>query len=331
MHRRLPPLQLLPAFEAAARLQSMSRAARELNLTASAISQQIKQLESVMEVTLFHRLARRIELTEAGEAFFKVAARTLRAYRQGHEEMHQRFGRPVLRLSCVPSVAHLVILPALGSFQEAFPGVDLRLDARMEVVDFEVDPLDAAVRTGAGNWPGLVALPLAPCHGTLVASPALMQRHPVHTLGDLRHHVLIHPRLTTGGQDDWDLAAAFLGVPRIERKGELMLDSDLAGLQAAEQGLGVTIGFTPGIHQLLCSGRLVALMAPARMDIGHYFVFRETADRDPAQRARLREVYAWVKARYDALAALPTPASLGLAVVPDSSVKGERLLAGRLP
>lgn len=301
MHRRLPPLQLLPAFEATARLQSMSRAAQELNLTASAVSQQIKQLESAMEVQLFHRLTRRIELTEAGEMFFKVATRTLRAYRQGHAEMRNKFARPVLRISCLPTVAHQLILPALASFHEAFPGIDLRLDARMDVVDFDVDPIDAAVRTGMGNWPGLVALPLAPCHGTLVASPALLQRQPVMSMADLRHHVLIHPRITTGDRDDWDIVAEVLQVPRIERKGDLMLDSDLAGLQAAEQGLGVTMGFTPTIDEWLRSGRLTALVPPVPMAVSHYFVYRESAERDDVQGARLRTVYAWVKARYEAV------------------------------
>lgn len=281
----------------------MTRAAQELNLTASAVSQQIKQLESVMEVQLFHRVTRGIELTEAGEMFHKVVTRTLRAYRQGHAEMHGRFARPVLRLSCMPSVAHQLILPALASFQEAFPGIDLRLDARMEVVDFDNDPIDAAVRTGLGRWPGLVALPLGPCHGTLVASPALLARQPVKDVQDLKHHVLIHPRLTSGGQDDWDTVAEVLNVPRIERKGDLMLDSDLAGLHAAEQGLGVAMGFTPGIHEWLRSGRLVALVEPVKMAVSHYFVHRESVEQDEVQRDRLRAVYAWVKDRYDAIAA----------------------------
>ncbi len=302
MHRRPPPIQLLPAFEATARLGSMSRAAQALNLTPSAVSQQIKQLESAMDVQLFVRQTRRIELTEAGEMFFKVATRTLRAYRQGHAEMHARFGRPLLRLSCVPSVAHQLILPALASFQEAFPGIDLRLDARMSLVDFDNDPIDAAVRTGMGNWPGLVALPLGPCYGTLVASPALLERHPVRDVSDLQQHVLIHARMPSGDHDDWDTVAALLQVPRIARRGDLMLDSDLAALQAAEQGLGVSMGFTPGIFEWLQTQRLVALFEPVKMAIGHFFVYRESAERDPTQRERMRAVYAWIKARYKAAA-----------------------------
>lgn len=304
MHRRLPPLQLLPAFEAAARLNSMSRAAQELNLTASAVSQQIKQLESVMEVRLFHRLARHIELTEAGQAFFKVATRTLSAYRQGHAEMHAKFVRPVLRISCVPSVAHQLILPALASFQDTFPGIDLRLDSRMELVDLDVDRIDAAVRTGLGQWPGLVALPLGPCQGTLVASPSLLARQPVHTVDDLKHHVLIHPRATTGDQDDWDMVATVLQVPRIERKGDLMLDSDWASLQAAEQGLGVTLGFTPGINPWLNSGKLIALAAPVEMPTRHYFVYRQSAELDEEESRRLRAVHAWLKGLYEAMGAM---------------------------
>ncbi|MGC4059952.1 MAG: LysR substrate-binding domain-containing protein [Aquabacterium sp.] len=300
MHRRLPPIQLLPAFEAAARLGSMSRAAQELHLTASAVSQQIKQLESLMDVQLFQRMTRRIELTEAGRAFFKIATRTLRAYRQGHADMYSQFGRPVLRISCVPSVAHQLILPGLASFHEKFPGIDLRLDARMDIVDFDAETIDAAVRSGMGSWPGLVALPLGPCHGTLVASPALLARQPIHGLDDLRHHVLIHPRITAGDHDDWDTVAAYLGAPRIQRKGDLMLDSDLAGLHAAEQGLGVAMGFSPGIHEWLQSGRLTALVAPVRLAVSHYFVYRDT-EHDEARQARLLAVYEWVKGRYEAV------------------------------
>ena len=299
LHRRLPPIQLLPAFEASARLSSMSRAAQELHLTASAVSQQIKQLESLMGVQLFQRLTRRIELTEAGQAFFKVATRTLRSYRQGHAEMHNQFGRPVLRISCVPSVAHQLILPGLASFNDTFPGIDLRLDSRMDVIDFDVEQIDAAVRTGQGRWPGLVALPLAPCSGTLVASPALLARQPIHGLEDLKHHVLIHPRIISGDHDDWDTVAAYLGVSRIERKSDLMLDSDLAGLHAAEQGLGVAMGFTPSINDWLKAGRLVALVEPVPLANSHYFVYRD-AERDEAQRERLMAVYEWIKSRYEA-------------------------------
>jgi LysR family glycine cleavage system transcriptional activator len=291
---------LLPAFEASARLGSMSRAAQELHLTASAVSQQIKQLESLMDVQLFQRMTRRIELTEAGQAFFKVATRTLRAYRQGHADMYSQFGRPVLRISCVPSVAHQLILPGMASFHEHFPGIDLRLDSRMDIVDFDAETIDAAVRTGMGSWPGLVALPLGPCYGTLVASPALLARQPIHGLDDLRHHVLIHPRITAGDHDDWDTVAAYLGAPRIQRKGDLMLDSDLSGLHAAEQGLGVAMGFTPGIGEWLASGRLVALVPPVKLATSHYFVFRDT-ERDEAQRDRLMAVYEWIKCRYEAV------------------------------
>ena len=108
-----------------------------------------------------------------------------------------------------------------------------------------------------------------------------------------------------GEQDDWDTVAAVLKVPRIERKGDLMLDSDLAGLQAAEQGLGVTIGFTPVIHEWLRSGRLVQLVEPIPMrEHAHWFVYRESVEKDEVAEQRLRGVYAWIKARYDALAAI---------------------------
>lgn len=314
MHRRLPSIQLLPAFEAAARWGSMSRAAQELHVTASAVSQQIKQLEAMMGLPLFTRHTRRIELTEAGQAFYKVAARTMQSYRMGHADMFTRFGRPVLRISCMPTVAHQVILPGLASFQETFPGIDLRLDSRMDLVDFASESIDAAVRTGLGVWPGLLAMPLGPCAGTLVASPSLLARHPVRGLHDLRHHVLIHPRPPVDGRDDWDAVAEVLGVQRIDRKGDLILDSDLAGLQAAEQGLGIAIAFTPGANAWLKAGSLVALVPPVEMAQKHYFVFRDD-EGDAAQRERLMAAYGWIKSRYEALqACLPAPSDHGLQV-----------------
>lgn len=150
---------------------SFSKAAHELHLTASAVRQQIKQLEAHLGMPLFRRLTRAIELTEAGEAFARVATRTLGAYRDGHADLMGRFGRPVLRISMVPMVAHELVIPALSDFKQACPDIDLRLETSMALADFQHDAVDAALRIGDGNWPGLEVLRLADCHGTVVASP----------------------------------------------------------------------------------------------------------------------------------------------------------------
>jgi DNA-binding transcriptional LysR family regulator len=308
MSRRLPPIQLLPAFESAARLLSISKAAQELHLTASAVSQQIKQLEEHLGMPLFRRLTRAIELTEAGEAFARVAARTLHAYREGHGDLMNRFSRPVLRLSMVPMVAHELVIPALAGFQQAYPHLDLRLETSMALADFQRDPVDAALRIGEGDWPGLDVLHLADCHGTVVASPELARRMPLQSLDDLRHHTLIHARYSTA---DWDKAAERIGMKRFERKADLVLDTDMGALRAAEQGLGLALCLLPQAHAWLAQGRLVALLPAMDMPAKHYFVFR----RDDVRRAELMLVYEWVKARFAevALPMLPDPVPSPLA------------------
>lgn len=296
MHQRPPALQLLPAFEASARLLSFSKAAAEMHLTASAISQQIKLLEEQLGVALFRRLTRRIELTEAGHAFATVAQRTLATYRQGHAQMLKRFSRTALRLSMVPLVAHELVLPALSRFQQAHPDIDIQLETGMALVDFDQQPVDAAVRFGIGPWPGLEALLLSACQGTAVAAPELVARLPVSNASDLRRHTLIHAR---GTQVDWDAAAASVGLAHIPRKGDLVLDTDLAALRAAEQGLGVALAILPLIKPWLAAGRLQALMPPNELPMKLYFVFRQ--NESEARRAQLMLVYRWLRALFDTL------------------------------
>ncbi|TAL23460.1 MAG: LysR family transcriptional regulator [Aquabacterium sp.] len=295
MSNRPPPLQWLPAFEAAARLQSISAAAAELHLTPSAVSQQVRQLEDHLGMALFRRLPRRIELTDAGHAFAELAARTLAAYREGHAQLLHRFERPLLRIGMFPSVAHEVVLPALAGFQATEPGMDLRFETGTGVVDFDDARLDAAVRFGTGGWPGLEQLPLGDCMGTLVAAPELAQRLPVRGLEDLRHHVLIHPRLS---HDDWDAVARAAGVERLPRKGDLMLDDEWAALRAAEQGLGVAICILPVGRRWLDEGSLKALVPAVPLPMKNWFVFRAAS----AKREELMRVYRWLRARFDELA-----------------------------
>lgn len=290
-----PPLQLLPAFEAASRLLSFSKAAAELHLTTAAISQQIKQLEGHLGMPLFRRLTRRVELTEAGAAFAEVVSQTLNTYRAGHADLLHRYTRPVLRMSASVFVTHELLIPHLGSFQKAHPHIDIRLEANMDLVDFEHDPVDAAIRLGSGNWPGLEALPLCTCQAALVASPDLLKRQPVHTLADLKHHTLIHPRHRN---TDWDMVARFANLPRVERQGDLVLDSDLAALKAAEAGLGVTLAVMPKGASQLHARRLSTIMAPMDLPIQVYFVFRPNDGKE----ALLMMLYRWIKQTIDELA-----------------------------
>ncbi len=287
-------MQWLPAFEAAARHLSFSKAAQELHVSTSAVSQQVKQLESYLGQSLFHRHTRRVELTAAGQAYAHIASELLRRYRQAHEAFMRRHGRPLLRISMTPLVAHELILPALGRFQARHPELDLHIDASMDLVDFDDASVDAALRFGQGQWRGLEALPLSRCRLVFVASPALARKLPVKKLQDLKHHTLIHQR---ANQSDWEQVGEALLSGRVPRKGDLVLDSNLAALRAAEQGLGVAVGVLPLVAPWLKDGRLKALMPPIDLPMGDYFLFRAN---DP-KHAQLMQVHDWLKGLFDDL------------------------------
>jgi LysR family transcriptional regulator, glycine cleavage system transcriptional activator len=290
MLHRPPPLQWLPAFEAAARHLSFSLAAEELHVSTSAIGQQIRQLEAHLGQRLFLRLTRRVALTEAGAAYAALCTPLLSGFRQGHERFMKRHALPALRISMTPLVAHELILPALAEFQATHPGTTLQIESTMALADFQDQGLDAALRFGAPPWPGLMALPLSRCRATLVAAPGLLQS-PLRGPNDLAACTLIHQR---ADQRDWDQVAAHWGVPRLPRRSDLVLDSNLSALRAAEQGLGVAIAVWPLVQPWLDQGRLVALLPPMALAEGDHFVFRA----DDPQRERLLAVHAWIRSLF---------------------------------
>lgn len=286
--QRPPPLQLLPAFEASARLLSFSKAGQELHITTAAISQQIKQLEGHLGLPLFLRLTRRVELTDAGKEFAQVVTQTLSTYRLGHAQLMHRHTRPVLRLSVSPLVAYELLIPNLAAFQSDHPDVDIRIEASMGLADFDNDPIDAAIRFGADAWPGLASMPLCACQATLVAAPSLLAKLPVRNWNDLSQHTLIHPRQS---RMDWAAMAQYANQGRLERKGDLVLDSDLAALRAAEQGLGVAMVIVPANSPLMRSDRISAVLPPIDLPMQAHFVYRPNS----GKQALLDSAYEWMR------------------------------------
>jgi LysR family transcriptional regulator, glycine cleavage system transcriptional activator len=302
MERPLPPLQLLIAFEAAGRLGSFKAAAAELHLTPSAISQQLRALEEHLSLSLFDRLPRAVELSEAGRFYFEVAREVLGLFRQGTVRLHERYGRRTLRVSTDPSVAYEVLIPALGDFQVRYPDIDLRIEASSALVDPRRDLIDAAVRFGRGQpWPGLASDELAAMTSTLVASPALLKKRPIRQPSDLAQHTLLD---IAGAPDHWGVIAAQAGF-RIGRRQSF--DSYLATLQAAAHGIGLAVGLFPLSSAWVHDGRL-AVPLPLRVPgVGYYLVCRPE-DRERADLASLRT---WLTGRFAELvpldAAPPTP------------------------
>src|SRR6202008_1760641 len=155
MPRELPPLNALKAFEAAARSESFTRAAEELNVTQGAVSHQVKALEETLGLKLFNRERQRLIITEAGREYLAVVRDALDRIALGTEQLMQRQSSGVLTVSTSPDFAAKWLVHRLGRFAEAYPGIELRVSATLHHVDFAREDVDIAVRHGEGDWPGL--------------------------------------------------------------------------------------------------------------------------------------------------------------------------------
>src|SRR3954464_7865401 len=175
MFRRLPPLNALKAFEAAARSESLTRAAEELCVTQGAVSQQVKALETTLGIKLFFRERQRLVITEAGREYLAVVRDALDRIAVGTDRLVQRQTSGVLTVGTSPDFAAKWLVHRLGRFSEAHPDIDLRISASMHHVDFASEEVDLAVRHGDGRWPGLHVTRL--CFEQLfpVCSPALLR------------------------------------------------------------------------------------------------------------------------------------------------------------
>ena len=297
MSHRLPSLDLLPGFEAAARLLSFTLAAAELHLTQSAVSRQIQALEEQLGVALFRRHHRALELTDAGHLLYPAAAQILATWRAAADRLRAAGRRRLLSVTTTNSFASLWLIPRLARFADAHPEVDVRIAASMRIQDLDREGIDVAIR----YCPVELATPRgARLFGESVVpvcSPGLLRdpRRPLAQPADLRHHVLL--RL----QDDeartpWLNWASWLevaGVPDLRPAGNLTLANYEQIVQAAIAGHGIALGRLPLSRELLADGTLVAPFDRAVQTTRAYYVLpAETA----LERPEAADFIAWVRA-----------------------------------
>jgi len=288
MYRDLPPIHLLIAFETVARQHSFKLAAQTLHITPSAVSQQIKQLEQHLNMPLFTRLTRSVELSEYGKAYLRVAQQTLTTYRNCHDSFIYQVSSPTLRISMIPFVAYEIVIPALQEFKALYPNIELCIETSMSLVDLEREPVDAAIRFGDGNWPNLEVHTISPCHCALVVSPQYLENNPIDNIRELSGHTLIYMQ---GSMNDWQRTTEFLNGSSVEHNTKLVMDSHLAAMRAAEGGLGIAIGQLPLISTWLEADRLVALNEPVLIPEEYYFVFPKNS----FKKELLLDFYQWLE------------------------------------
>jgi LysR family transcriptional regulator, glycine cleavage system transcriptional activator len=293
MTARLPSLNGLRAFEAAARHLSFTQAASELNVTQTAISHQIRRLEEELGIRLFVRKNRALALTPHARDYLPGVRAAFNDLRLATDRLMRKDDDKVLTVSTLASIAAKWLLPRVSAFQEAHPGLDVRITTSTSLVDFRTGDVDAAIRYGRGHWPGVRADWLMADELFPVCSPALLTGDkPLNCPQDLAHHTLLH---TSGAyDDDWRLwlTAADLS-PDISRLPGVAFDLIFVTVQAAIDGMGVALGRTTYVQDDIAKGRLVVpfkIALPA--DAGFYLVSPEGAA-DPPKLAAFRQ---WLKA-----------------------------------
>src|SRR5215510_4660728 len=239
MSARLPSLNGLRAFEAAARHLSFTQAASELNVTQTAISHQIKRLEQELGVRLFIRQNRALTLTAEASEYLPGVRAAFNDLRLATDRLLRREDDHVLTVSTLASLAAKWLLPRLSAFQEAHPGIDVRITTSTNLVDFQRDNVDAAIRYGRGQWPGVRAEWLMRDELFPVCSPELLKgKKPLKKPEDLADHVLLHS--SSGNDDDWRLWLTAAGLPAdLSRQPGVTFDLIFMTIQAAIDGLGV--------------------------------------------------------------------------------------------
>ena len=251
--KKLPPLNALRAFEAAARHLSFTRAADELHVTQAAVSHQIKALEERLGVRLFLRRSRGLVLTEEGQGYFPQVQRAFTLLRDATARVAAEESKGVFTLSTLSSFAARWLVPRLGGFVARHPEIDLRLATSQRLTDFTREQVDAAIRYGSGDYPGLSSTLLMTEELYPVCSPDLLTQVPLREPADLRNHTLLHDH----GVEEWGqwLAAAAVTGVNIEQ-GHWYRDSSLL-LQAAIAGQGVALGRSVLAAEEIAAGRLV--------------------------------------------------------------------------
>lgn len=298
---RLPALNALRAFEAAARHLSFTRAAEELNVTPGAISQQIRQLEEFAGAPLFRRTGRQVLLTEAGQAALPLLTSAFEMMSEAVHHMRAPSRRDRLMISSAPSFAAKWLAHRLDRFQADNPEAEVWVSADLALTDFNSTDIDLAVRYGKGAYEGLRTEKILSESVLPVCSPDLLEGpNPLRSPADLAHHVLLHDEGPENDPScpDWPSWLAARSVTSVDgRRGPRFNQSALV-VEAAAAGRGVALAKRAIAAGDLERGRLVAPFADGSADIDFAYFIVWPKWRTPSKLAR--NFITWLKAEAQA-------------------------------
>ena len=257
---RLPPLKSLQAFESAGRRLSFTLAAQDLNVTPGAISQQIRQLEEFLGISLFKRLNRAIVLTDAGQLFLPLISQGFEHFHEAITRLRQRDDDGPLTITSAPSFVSKWLIPRLSSFKRLHPDIDVRIDTSDRLVDFSREDIDVGIRFGDGVYPELDTVFLFAFDLIPVCSPELLRgEHQLREVSDLKHFTLLHSNYDAldPGWPDWAMWLKVVEADDVDSSHGIYFNQSDQLFQAALDGQGVALLANVMAEPEVAAGRLV--------------------------------------------------------------------------
>ena len=261
MSRRIYPLNALRAYEASARHLSYVKASEELSVTPAAVSHQVKKLEEYLGLSLFRRRSRGLLLTESGQLLLTELREIFLRLDKAMEQVIDSDTRGTITLSVAPTFAVMWLIPRLQKFYVLHPDIDVRISTGLDLVDFQRDDFDAAIRLGSGQWFGLETIKLFDETVTPMCSPRLLEGpDALKSPDDLCKHPLLHNHSMDYDPEapTWDTWLKAAGASRVDASRGTHFSLPDHGLQASIDGAGVVLGWRSLAAPDIAAGRVVA-------------------------------------------------------------------------
>ncbi|MES1262828.1 MAG: LysR substrate-binding domain-containing protein [Peristeroidobacter soli] len=272
---RTPSLKAIKTFQIAAKHSSFAVAADELCITPSAVSHQIKTLETQLGLPLFSRSARALALTDAGSRYLEQIDDLFMRLDSVTEQLRARYGRNSVRLHVPAYFASEMLLPRLSEFSKLHDGIDLRIETQGVHGRTHAAEADISIVVGSGPWNGLIAHPLFAQTMVPACSPELLLERPVLRYEDLNQHTLL---VHEARRDDWDRWAAAVGLKNLQPAQIVRIDSMSAATRAAEKSIGIALLPAELSRRKFESGRLIRVFDDELVTHEEYTLLVRTED-----------------------------------------------------
>ena len=288
------PTRAIWAFHAAAKASSISRAAEELGVTPSAVTQQIQVLETQLGLSLMHKVGRRIVLTEAGERYFATITDEIGRITEATSEIRGYRSVTALTVRATPTLSNKWLLPRLSSFLDQHPQLEIRLDGTNEPTDFSRELVDVEIRHGDGRWPGLFVEPMGEEEFIPVCTPDYAAPGTLEP-AELSRFRLIH---SVKSQAQWSRWFALAEVTPKERWRRVLFDRSHMAIDAAVNGMGIALESTMMMERELSAGKLICPVSnpPAVRIVTQWIV----CPRDHLRHKKVRQFLEWLRMEREA-------------------------------